>query len=237
MSKEVELSARLKALTDMVSAGSRVCDVGCDHGFLSIYLVQKHIAPKAIAMDLRSGPLSRAREHIRKAGLEEYIEVRLGDGVSALRDGEADALVLAGMGGRLVMRILDEGRDKCRRLRELILQPQSDIPQVRRFLRKEGYQIVDEAALEEDGKFYFLMKAVWQDAPLPEEDPLGEEYGAILLERRDPALHAYLRYREGLVEKIRQGLLSQGTQKAAGRLKEVEEELAGIRQALGLWDA
>ena len=111
MSRQVELSARLQALADMVTPGSRVCDVGCDHGYVSIYLIQHQISSRVIAMDVRSGPLSRCCEHVMQYGLQEYIESRLSDGLLNLRPGEADTMICAGMGGRLMRRILTEGRE------------------------------------------------------------------------------------------------------------------------------
>ncbi|MDR2044435.1 MAG: class I SAM-dependent methyltransferase [Clostridium sp.] len=177
VSGEVKLSGRLRALARMVTPGSRVCDVGCDHGFLSIYLVREKISPKVIAMDVRKGPLSGAEEHIARQELEDYIETRLSDGLESLACGEADCLVCAGMGGRLMKRILTEGRSKAKRFRELVLQPQSDLPAFRRFLREEGYRTVEENMIEEDGKFYFLMKAVPGGEVLSEElgqDALGQ---------------------------------------------------------------
>ena len=150
----VELSARLKRIADMVSAGNVVCDVGCDHGFVSIYLMQKQIATKVYAMDVRKGPLDRAKEHIEAYGLAEKIETRLSDGVEKLCVGEAEAMVLAGMGGKLMQKILSEGRDKCQSMKELVLGPQSEVVQFRAFLRKEGYRIVEEDMILEDGKFY-----------------------------------------------------------------------------------
>mgnify|MGYP003307991978 CR=1 FL=1 len=90
MKREVVLSERLRSLADLVTCGNRVCDVGCDHGFLSIFLVQKKISPSVIAMDVRSGPLSRCEEHVREHELEAYIETRLSDGLDQLKIGEAD---------------------------------------------------------------------------------------------------------------------------------------------------
>jgi len=158
MGNEVVLSARMRALTDMVTTGSRVCDVGCDHGWVSIYLVQQGISPRVLAMDVRQGPLSRAQEHIRQQGLEAYIETRLSDGVTALEIGEADTVICAGMGGRLMRRILEEGREKLEAMRELILQPQSEIPAFRAYLRQAGYETVAENMVCEDGKYYPMMK-------------------------------------------------------------------------------
>lgn len=157
----MEVSKRLKAVAELVSAGSIVCDVGCDHGYVPIYLIQNHICPKVIAMDVGAGPLNRAREHIRTFCLEKYIVTRLSDGVAELREGEADCLILAGMGGRLVIKILTEGRDKIRSMQELILQPQSDIAFVRSFLRKEGWRTVREDMVYEDGKYYPMMKVTY----------------------------------------------------------------------------
>ena len=87
---EVILSNRMQALTDMVTPGTVITDVGCDHGFVSVYLVQKGLSPRVIAMDVRSGPLERAREHIREYGLQDRIETRLSDGLHGLKTGEAN---------------------------------------------------------------------------------------------------------------------------------------------------
>ena len=106
----MQLSLRLSAIADMVTDGNRLVDVGCDHGYLPVYLVQEMgKIPAAIAMDVRTGPLSRAQEHIRQYGLEEYIKTRLSNGLGALEAGEGDTLVIAGMGGPLMERILTDG--------------------------------------------------------------------------------------------------------------------------------
>ena len=94
--KSVELSARMQALTRLVTSGMVVCDVGCDHGFVSIYLVQKGISDSVIAMDVGSGPLSHAREHIEEYGLESKIETRLSDGLQKLEIGEAECMISNG---------------------------------------------------------------------------------------------------------------------------------------------
>ncbi len=160
MREEVVLSKRLLAVASMVSRGNRVCDVGCDHGFVPIYLIQQNISPGVLAMDVKEGPLAQAKEHIKFYGLTDYIETRLSNGLQAYRMGEADTLICAGMGGKLMMQILEAEKAKTDSFQELILQPQSELSQFRAFLRKQGYQIAEENMIEEDGKFYPMMRAV-----------------------------------------------------------------------------
>lgn len=175
----VPLSKRLRMLADMVTPGNRVADVGCDHAFLSIYLVQAGICPRALAMDVRTGPLAAAGAHVAECGLGSYIEVRLSDGLAACGSGEADTVVCAGMGGRLMERILTEGMDRAREMRELILQPQSELPRFRAFLRETGFAVVEEDAVFEEGKYYFAMKAAYRGGCA------GYEEGAVTYEGTD----------------------------------------------------
>ena len=142
----------------MVTPGNVVADVGCDHGFLSIYLVEQGIAPKVIATDVRKGPLSAARAHVEERGLSEYIETRLSDGLSEYQPGEVQTMVCAGMGGKLMQSILLQNMDVTLGFEELILQPQSELREFRIFLREQGFVVVDENILCEDGKYYFLFR-------------------------------------------------------------------------------
>ncbi len=154
------LSERLRAVASMVTPGVRVCDVGCDHGFVSIWLVERRISPCVLAMDVREGPLGAARKHVTERGLQSRIETRLSDGLHNYKIGEADSLICAGMGGRLMMCILGEEKAKTDSFRELILQPQSELMEFRAWLREHDLRITDEKMVEEDGKFYPMMRAV-----------------------------------------------------------------------------
>lgn len=237
--KKIVLSKRLQSLAEMVTRGNRVADVGCDHGFVSIYLVKQGISPKVLAMDVRSGPLARAKEHIAEYGLGEYIETRLSDGLLELRSGEADALVCAGMGGPLMMKILTDSRDKATELKELILQPQSELPEFRRFLQAEGYETLEENILCEEGKYYFLFRGHYTGAASPiaetETDRLYFKYGKLLLEQRHPVLREYLEYSMQVTKQIKESLSGQDKERARIRLAQVEQELADLEAALEFW--
>lgn len=155
----MELSERLQAVADMVAEGSRVADIGCDHGYTSIYLVKEGKCPHIIAMDVKKGPLERVKANISKYLVSDYIEVRLSDGTDALQEQEADTLLISGMGGRLTIGILKRTFARLGKDFALVLQPQSEIFLVRAFLREEGIKIIDEAMVFDQGKYYQVIKA------------------------------------------------------------------------------
>lgn len=191
----IHLSKRLTALANMVTDGNRLADIGTDHGYIPIYLCQTGKIPSALAMDIGKGPLQQAQTHIAEHGLSEQIKTRLSDGMSALQFGEADTILIAGMGGGLVMKILSEGAEKLTGKEELILQPQSEIALVREFLRVRNFQILNEDMILEDGKYYPMMKVSQQKAAeqtkiLPQE--VADAFGPVLLQKRHPVLKEWL---------------------------------------------
>ena len=178
-----KLSDRLLTIANMLKGcgGKCVADVGCDHGYVSIYLVQNGIFKKAIAMDVRKGPLSGAEKSVKELGLSDVIETRLSDGLTKLNENEADCLIVAGMGGKLMMKILEDKDPSLLGIKRCVLQPQSDIPLFRQFLRDKGYVIVNELIIKEEGKYYFPMLVSLEkekDAPFPlVKKTLQEKYG------------------------------------------------------------
>ncbi|MDD6811354.1 MAG: class I SAM-dependent methyltransferase [Lachnospiraceae bacterium] len=249
MRETVVLSKRLHAVASMVSTGNRVCDVGCDHGFVPIYLIQHKISPYVLAMDVKEGPLEQAKEHIRAYELASYIETRLSDGLKAYRIEEADSLICAGMGGRLMMQILEADWDKTASFDELILQPQSEIQQFRCFLRQQGYLFADENMIEEDGKFYPMMKVVKlgkDTKTVPQGDGtdsaeemtwrqrMEDKYGPLLLQRKCPVLKRYLEREKCVCEEILGQLHKQGLkdQKRSERYGEINRQLEDCLKVL-----
>lgn len=235
----VKISERLKTAAALVGAGNVLADVGTDHGYVPIYLLEQRKIPRAIAMDINRGPLERAKEHIRLYGMEDYIETRLSDGVAALVPGEAESILIAGMGGGLVMHILGDGEAVCRGAEELVLQPQSELERVRRFLDTGGYRIEAEEMIKEDGKYYPMMRVHYDPAEgkaVPEKREVFYLYGELLLERRHPVLLEYLekerRLQEGIVKKLRE---QPRTEQIEARIMEVEHVLAQNGEALAYY--
>lgn len=239
MGKEVNLSARMLAITGLLTPGYVTCDVGCDHGFVSIYLVQKKIAPFVYAMDVRKGPLSRAQEHVEAYGLGKQIETRLSDGLQALAPGDAQAMICAGMGGKLMMKILEEGMDRVKSMRELILQPQSDLTLFRQFLRDKELVILQEDMIYEEGKFYPMMRVTPKcfydgkevTASSVEEQALWDEFGPMLLRGRHPVLLQYLDFLEDVQSRLYEELKGHTSDSAVSRISEVQRSLQRVQEA------
>ena len=208
--KNIVLSERMQMVADMVTKGNVLADIGCDHGFVSIYLLEKGICPRVIAMDVNEGPLLRAKEHIDKRGLNPYIDVRLSDGMEKLLLNEADSILIAGMGGRLVIKILTECMEKARALKEIILQPQSELHLVRQFLIDTGFHIIQEDMVKDHGKFYPAMRVVWREE---KEEALSEEelwYGPLLLKEKHPVLKEYLKNEKAKYAQIAEDIVNRG---------------------------
>ena len=208
----MELSKRLQAVADLVTAHYKLADIGTDHAYIPIYLTQQKKITEAVALDVNEGPLQRAEEHIRENGLEAEIETRLSNGFQALQPGEVQSAVIAGMGGGLVIRILTEGAEVVRKLEECILQPQSEIEKVRAFLLEKGYEFLEEDMVCEDGKYYPMMRVEHGSMKLPARGEL--EYGNPALQRSIGVWSAYLCAEQGKTDVILKTLVDNGQEKS-----------------------
>ena len=189
----VRISDRLRTVAHMCEKGAVVADIGTDHGYLPIYLVQEGIAPSAIAMDLRKGPLDKAKKHICDNCLEDRIQTRLSDGLEKLSKNEADIITICGMGGRLIADIVTKGKDVITQNTILVVSPQSEVGEFRHFLVSQGFEIEDEQMLKEDGKYYFIIKCrKSEESVCSEFSETQYQYGWKLLDSKDKTLYEYL---------------------------------------------
>lgn len=225
----MRLSKRLETVASFVLPGSRVADIGTDHGYVPIWLIERGIAGHVIAMDVRKGPLLRAQEHIAQHKLEESIETRLSDGLAQLRGGEADTVVIAGMGGELMLKILKDGAHVWDSVSRFVLSPQSELETFRRGLEAMGFAIEEETMLEEDGKYYTVMAAGRGTMHYGED--FRYRYGDCLIRQKSPVLKAYLQREEEKLSQIKRQLEARDTQGAGRRRREVEEELRQVKEA------
>ena len=157
--KEIKLSNRMKMVADMVHEDT-VADIGCDHAFVSIYLRQNRNISRVFAMDVRKGPLEIARRNIALAGESDNIIVRMSNGLEKLEINEASCAILAGMGGMLIISILENAKKHIQNGISFVLQPQSDIIAVRNYVKEINYCIVEENMLFEEGKYYTAFRIV-----------------------------------------------------------------------------
>lgn len=193
MEKQFQLPKRLETIIERMPDSGCLADIGCDHAYVAIEAVRRGRAARALACDVRKGPLQQAAEHILCAGLAGKIETRLSDGLEKVAPGEADTVVVAGMGGPLMERIL-QGR--LGDFAHFVLSPQSEIPHFRRFLLAEGMQIDEETMLIDEGKYYVILNVSKRaDAASSDSMYVTEEdflYGGRLLHRLDPVLKNFL---------------------------------------------
>lgn len=152
------ISKRLELVASFVPQGAILLDVGSDHAYLPIELVERGKIESAIAGEVVEGPYQSAVKNVEAHGLEEKIQVRLANGLAAFEEEDrVSVITIAGMGGRLIARILEEGLGKLANVERLILQPNNREDDLRIWLQDHGFQIVAESILEEAGKFYEIL--------------------------------------------------------------------------------
>ena len=179
---ETRLSKRLGAVASYVQKGSRLADVGSDHAYLPLFLVEKGIIDYAVAGEVVQGPYQSALTNVAQAGKEELIQVRLANGLSAIESSDQiDTITIAGMGGRLIADILEAGMDKLAGVQRLILQPNNREDELRTWLEAHGFQIVAEELVTENQKFYEILVV---EAGTMELTPLEQRFGPCLLQEK-----------------------------------------------------
>jgi tRNA (adenine22-N1)-methyltransferase len=154
-----KLSQRLEKVSNYVLQGSVLADIGSDHAYLPCYLGLKRNIKKGIAGEITEGPYLSAKEQVELDGLSDIIEVRKGDGLSVLKENEAEVVTICGMGGSLITSILEKGKDKLGNAKRLVLQPNIGAKNVRKWLLKEDWVLSAEEIIKEDGKIYEVLVA------------------------------------------------------------------------------
>lgn len=189
----MRISERLKCVAENVSKNSIVADIGCDHAYTSIYLIKNNIARYVYAMDVNKGPLLRAKQNVEMFDMQDKISVILSNGLKEVKpEYNIETVLISGMGGNLMIDILSAGKVSEIKYKELILQPQSHISDLRKFLHNNGYKIINEEMVYEESKYYNIIKCIpGADAEYSEDE---YEYGRLLLLDRSDVFIDYLKY-------------------------------------------
>ncbi len=228
----MKLGDRLQTLADFVPQGSCVADIGTDHGYLAVELVQSGRAKFVVASDKNAGPYEAAARTVRENGLtDDVISVRLGDGLESLSPGEVDTVCIAGMGGVLMMEILSASPKIVDKLETLILQPQGGAAELRQWLYKNHWYIADEALVLDDGRIYEIIMAKRGRHKMP--SALLLEIGPVIWQKKPPLLRHHIeallfqeRRAAAGMEKSAKARKSKKYQVAIRHIKELEEHLS-----------
>lgn len=236
--KEVKMSQRLHMVADMITPELVVADIGTDHGYIPIYRIINGQSDYAYACDVNEGPLKRAKENVINYGVEEHISLCLSDGLKNINieDGHSiESIVIAGMGGGLICRILKEGKAFVNDADELILSPHSEVCEVRKYLYSIGMHIIAENMIREDGKYYVVLKAIHNEKNTTYNiSELESLFGPCLLKEKNACLIEYLNKEKDTCDKILCNLKKNGSEGSAMRVNEISRKKDEIVSALGI---
>ncbi|HHW01560.1 MAG TPA: SAM-dependent methyltransferase [Thermoanaerobacterales bacterium] len=227
---KVHLNDRLLLIAGMIPRGHAVADIGTDHAYLPIYLVQEGISTRVIATEITRGPLKRAIINVKKAGLENFIEMRHGPGLKPLSPGEVRTAVIAGMGGETIAGIIKDSRPVADSLELMLLQPMRNQPELRRQLFSMGFKIIEEDVAIEDSRYYEIM-AVQRQTPGSIDD-IDITVGPVLRKKRTPVVLRYIEHKIAVLEGLVQPLRAINTASGQKALEKYERELKMWKEVL-----
>lgn len=226
----MDLSPRLQCIASFVKKDARVVDVGTDHGYIPVYLVENNISKKIIAADINEGPLNKAKRLIRLKGYEDYIITRLGNGLEILNPKEVDTAIIAGMGGLLITEIINSAKDMIKNIDTFILQPMVASDLVRKFLYENNFEIVNEKLVKEDEKIYEIIVAQHGKDNIEKEIYL--EIGKCLINNKDELLYDFIKMKICEVEKILDKMEGKFSKKVEIRRKYLLKRKDGLKEVL-----
>ena len=188
----MKLTDRLLKIADLVTKGKKIADIGTDHGYIPVYLLNKGHVDFAILADVNKGPLENARSEVRHNNLTDKVDLRLGSGIEVLNENEVDEVIIAGMGGILISELLEDKKSVAHNLDKLILQPMQAQDELRKYLLNNGYEILDEVLVKEDFRIYEIIVAKYTSKNTVVDDEIYYEVGKKLIENKDSLLNEFI---------------------------------------------
>ena len=180
----MKLTDRLLKIASLVDNGKRIADIGTDHGYIPVYLLNQNKIQYAILGDVNKGPLENARKEVTRNKLQDKVDLRLGSGIEVLKENEVDEIIIAGMGGMLINNLLKANEKVAHTTEKLILQPMQAPEELRMFLYQNGYKILDEHLVREEHRLYEIIVCKYEGLEPQEIDPIYYEIGLKLIENK-----------------------------------------------------
>lgn len=215
----MEINKRLELVSSFVSEFDNIIDVGCDHALLDIYLNEKYPNIKIIASDNKEGPISHAKENIKKYKKENKIIVKLGDGIDTI-ESDINTIIISGMGGLNMIGILKYKQDMFKQVNKIILSPNNDTDKVRKELKKMGFIIDDEILIKEKNIIYPVIKFIRGKKYYSKIEYI---FGPVLMKKKDPLFLEYLEKEKELRIKLLELLPKKYISKRFELKKELKE--------------
>ena len=207
MQTSFSLPLRLQILANHLGSGEILADIGTDHAYLPIYAVQHGIVKRAIACDIHQPPLQGALQNIEKYGLNKLIDCRMGNGLSVIHESEIDLITMAGLGGLSIRSILSEDIEKAKKAKSILLQPNNHEGDVRFWLARNGFRILEEGILKDRKHFYQWLRVAY-DGHLRMIDAFEAQYGNPNLVAEDMIIAEWLTKERARLEQALKGMYS-----------------------------
>ncbi|WP_195939490.1 tRNA (adenine(22)-N(1))-methyltransferase [Romboutsia sp. 1001713B170131_170501_G6] len=188
----MKLTDRLLKIASLVTKGKKIADIGTDHGYIPVHLLNEGYIDFAILADVNKGPLENARKEVRHNNLSDKVDLRLGSGIEVLKKGEVDEVIIAGMGGILISELLEANIEVAQSTEKFILQPMQAHKELRKYLLNNGYEILDEVLVREDFRIYEIIVAKYTGKNTNVEDEIFYEVGNKLIENKDELLNEFI---------------------------------------------
>jgi len=226
---KIKLPERLLSVASMILPGKAAADIGTDHGYLPVHLVVEGICPFVIATDRARSPLESARQLVELLSLTKTIDIRFGEGLEILEPGEVATICMAGVGGATIRSVLSDSPLVLDKTERLVLQPQRGAVGLRRWLADNGFTIVAEDLVMEDGFYYEIIGVEHGHMVLDESQT---EFGPLLLANRHPLLKDYLELKKADLTRLIDGLSQNRTKECQERLAQLSYGVQRIERAL-----
>lgn len=226
----MKLSDRLMTIANLVSKNSIVADIGTDHGYIPVHLIENNISKKVIGTDISKGSLDKIIEVVKELGYESLIDTRLGNGLEVIKPFEVDTLIIAGMGGLLICDILDKDKKVSNSITNFILQPMVASKELREYLIENNFEILKEELVKEENKYYEIIYAKKGKSYI--ENRIDYEISPILISNKHPLLKEFIENKVNIAESIKKELEGIDSEKSQERYLELSNTIAEYREVL-----